>query len=293
VDKLKDALHALDADHRTKEAMMAVEEAVKKVDTEMRQSGMDEYAKQIDNLKEKFPELTDEMLDNLRVQQQMKKEMDADDALRKEIDALKEEIETMGMSAEQKKLLKLASQGVSTSLIKEYEAARKAKEAMEENDRLTQKASETMKQFATPAEQLETRMNDLQQQLEHGLDFEHYWRAVADATNKYNEAMAKDIDKTTNSLRKFDAAAVGTADAYNRVMDFVEDINQPGKKSFQGMIGLPDRGGGKEYSTETGNPITGANPAELKGVLQKIYDVLEANSRKKPIDLDPSGFDNT
>jgi tape measure domain-containing protein len=146
--------------------------------------------------------------------------------LRKDIDeltkSLKLEVETFGMSSEEKKLYELATRGASDADLTAARTLLGVKNALEEHQKLYERGVDILRQYMTPQQKLEEQTKELDQLLASGIyTQEQYNFALGKAQEEFNKT-AEEANKAKDSVQALDAALMGGAEAQRRITAYTE-----------------------------------------------------------------------
>lgn len=207
-------------------------------------------------------------------------EEDAAKAIKKTLDALKEEQATFGMSEAQKKVWRLTQQGATADQIKEanaiaskIDAQNKEKKHLEEAARIMKKYEQEAKKHKSPLEAFKQTTNELQNLFDKGL-------ISVDAFKSEYEDARKELMKETKVTFKvggLEAIRAGTAEASAQLESFRTLANNP---ILKGIPLTPNTKRFGEGAFTAVSPIQ-ANPVsspEQKGGMQdtkRVEDYLK------------------
>lgn len=176
-----------------------------------------------------------------------------EDAVYKVNEALQEQIETYGMTADQIEIYKLKSLGASNAQVQLTKDLQEQKAALEKQQDLYDKGQEVVEKFLTPQTKFMVNQRELSHLLEEGaIDVGTYERAMRQARKEIEGAAAaqKDFVET------------GSAESNSRIRQYLESNFSPS-----------DPVSGKTYSPEQA-PGVGSGSAEAASRIAKTNDIL-------------------
>jgi hypothetical protein len=191
------------------------------------------------------------------------------------IKSLEEELNTFGMSADEKKLFLLSKKKLSEADQREIEGMIEMLKWKEKDKKQTEEAAKITQEYLTPLEKYTKRVELLNQLFERGkITPETFGRAMKDAKDDLDD-IGKSAKDAAGEMGRFDAATVGSAEALQRLQEYRDRIafKKPEGTGVSGPLGSP------------GNPIAMPAPQEVPGPPPvKVEAVVSQDEVKKKYD---------
>lgn len=210
-------------------------------------------------------------------------------------ESLRGSVETFGMSSDEATLYKLRLQGATDEQLVMIESLMEQKRGLEETNEVMKRGEQVVKQFMTPTQKYADRVSELNDLLNAGaIDQDTYSRAVEDANKLLGES-GESAKAAREEVQKLDAVLANSADAQERVVEYLETIHQGGdpkqmkkqmeqmnREFFAGQIGAGDMPDNRMVVQPKDNDVNrGAQKTRTDDLLMKINTTL-SQIRDKP-----------
>lgn len=197
--------------------------------------------------------------DALAARDVAKKIADANKELKDYIKSTREEIATTGMSAEGKKLHKMAVEGASAAMLDEARRLAFVKEGLDKHNEMYKEGADILKKYMTPQQKMQEETNKLSDLLNAGIfSQDQYSFALTKVQEEYAKT-AEEADAAKAAIQGVDAALSGSAEAQMRVAAYTEALADSGAKSAK-----------SQYLTQGPSPLLAAKDTGQ----QAVIDVL-------------------